>query len=301
MDAPVTFHPPLSRGLMIHGGLILFLIGISAWGLWQAGEARLGPVFLLYLSPVILSLGVLPLLGYRAYALWRAFYLLTRDGVRLHWGLREEDIPVADIKWVRAFDSNTAQLPRPLFYLPGAMIGVKQLPHERQIEYLAAASDKLVFIATEKKIFAISPEDPDAFLRTYQQFAELASFGAFEARSAYPAFLINRVWASSLARYLLLSGLILALALFAVVILIVPGRETVSLGYTPEGFPEEGLPAVQLFLLPVLNGFFFFADVLFGMFFFRRQNEQVLAYLLWGSSILSAALFGVAMLFIIAG
>jgi len=300
MDGPVIFHPPLRRGLAIHAGLILLLTVISVGGFWQAGEAQLGLVFLLYLLPAIFALGFLPYLGYRSYALWRASYSLSGDGIKLSWGLREEDIPLAAVEWVRAAEPVSAQYPRPRFYLPGAMIGVRQLPDGGQVEYLAAEPEKLIFIAVRDKIFAISPNDPEAFLNTYQRFTELPSLGRYEARSAYPAFLINRVWAFRPARYLLLGGLILALTLFVAVVLIVPGRERVFLGYNPEEIAGEGLPAVQLLLLPVFNGLFFLADILFGMFFFRRQSEQILACVLWGSSVLSGILFWVALLFILA-
>lgn len=300
MDAPLIFHPPVRRGLAIHGGLIVFLIFISIGGLWQATEVQLGPVILLYLVLAIIALGVLPFLVYRAYALWRASYILTRGGVQLRWGLREEDIPVTAIVWMRPVELTGMDFPRPWSYLPGAMIGVRQLPDGGQIEYLAAGPENLVLIATANKIFAISPAAPKVFLSSYQRFAESASEGSFAARSAYPAFLINRVWASRLARYLLLGGLSLALTLFVAVILIVPGREKIYLGYRPGEGLKEGLPAVQLFLLPVFNGLFYLADVLFGMFFYRRQNEQILAYLLWGASLLSGLLFWVALLFILA-
>lgn len=300
MAESVIFHPPLRRGLAIHAGLILGMIALSGGGFWQAGEAQLGPIFLLYLLPATFALGFLPYLGYRAYALWRASYTLSRDGIQLRWGLREEDIPISAIEWIHASGPETAQYLRPRFYLPGAMIGVRRLPNGNQVEYLAAEPDKLIFISVGNKVFAISPDDPQAFLGTYQRFAEMASYSGFAARSAYPAFLINRVWAFRPARYLLLSGLILALTLFAAVILIVPARERIFLGYSPEGVSGEGLPAVQLFLLPVFNGFFYLADALFGMYFFRRQSDQILACVLWCSSILSGILFWVALLFIVA-
>lgn len=296
----MVFHPPLRRGLAIHVGLILLLFAISAGGLWQAGEAQLGPIFLLYLLPAIIALGLLPLFGYRAYALRRASYILFKNGIELRWGLREEAIPLTDVEWIRAADPVAAMYPQLRFYLPGAMIGVRQLPEGGQIEYLAAEPDKLIFIATRDRIFAISPDDPKAFLSAYQRFVEMVSFGGFAARSTYPAFLFNRVWAFRLARYLLLSGLALTLTLFVAVILIVPGRERVFWGYRPEGIAGEGLPAVQLFLLPVFNGLFYLADLLFGMFFFRRQSERNLAYVLWGGGVLSGILFWIALLLILA-
>jgi hypothetical protein len=61
-----------------------------------------------------------------------------------------------------------------------------------------------------------------------------------------------------------------------------------------------------MLLLPVMSVFFYVTDFLLGLFFFRRaariESEaitwQTLAYLLWGSSILTTIFFlgGVALL-----
>jgi hypothetical protein len=49
----------------------------------------------------------------------------------------------------------------------------------------------------------------------------------------------------------------------------------------------------------VLNAFFFLADMLLGLFFYRRPESQVASYLLWGSGVLTALLFLGAVYFIL--
>jgi len=51
--------------------------------------------------------------------------------------------------------------------------------------------------------------------------------------------------------------------------------------------------------LPVLNTIFWTFDFFLGLFFFRRANQRLLAYLLWGTSVLVAALFWVALFIIL--
>jgi len=148
------------------------------------------------------------------------------------------------------------------------------------------------------RVFAISPADPDEFLRTYQRLSELGSLTPLPARSLYPAFLLARVWASKPARYLLLGGLILSLGLLVVVSLIVPSRPAISLGFNPDGTPTDLVPSVRMLLLPFLNSFFYLADLLAGLFFYRREGGQALAYLLWGSGVLTATFFLGAVIFI---
>jgi hypothetical protein len=240
-----------------------------------------------------------PILGYRAYALWRAAYLVEMGGLKLRWGLREEDIPMDAILWVRSGDELESSLPLPVLRLPGAVLGPRRTADGILVEYLAARPKGLVLIGTQGRVFAVSPADPGRFIQTYRRMAEYLPSGSFPARSAYPSFLIGRVWAERPARILLSSGLILAAILLVLVSLSIPARQTVSLGFDSDGTPTAGVPAVQLLLLPLLNGFFYLAEVLLGLFFFRRESGSDLAYLLWGSSILTGVLFLSALYFIL--
>lgn len=107
------FYPPHWRGLVIHiiGILASFAIGIL--GVWQLTRAQIGLAFLLYLIPVFVALVLVPLFGYRAYALWRASYLIERDGILLRWGLREVSIPMDHINTVRPSEDMEVRLPLP--------------------------------------------------------------------------------------------------------------------------------------------------------------------------------------------
>jgi hypothetical protein len=136
-------------------------------------------------------------------------------------------------------------------------------------------------------------------LRISQQFAELGSLSPFPARSVHPAFLLAQVWAVRSARYLLVAGLALTLVLFGVASVFIPSHSTVSLRLGSIGNPAGAVPSVQILLLPILNGFFYLADVLLGLFFFRRQSEQVIAYILWASSVFTSVLFLIALLSIL--
>jgi hypothetical protein len=164
-------------------------------------------------------------------------------------------------------------------------------------------------------MYAISPDDPAAFRRVYQRYAEMGSLTPLAARSVYPTFLVNRVWNEPLARYLLLAGLALSLVLLGWVSLVAPGYDQISLGFNPDGGLRDPVPAVQLLLLPLVNAFFFLTDLILGLFFYRRGDQQnptvalpqgkiipagqVLAYLLWSSGTLTALLFLVALVYLL--
>jgi len=307
-----VFLPPRTTGLIFHGAAILILLGLSAWGVWQASEADVGPVFLLYLAPALISTGLVPLLAYRAYALRSARYIMQRDGILLTWGLRAEDIPMDAIDWVLPSSSMNYKLPLPWLYWPGALLGGRLAPGGKRVHFLASRSRQLILIAVAERIFAISPEDPQAFLQAFQGFMEMGSLAPLPARSVYPGFLLARVWQTPPARYLLLSGLLLNLVTLILVVLAAPSGEQITLGF---GAGREPVPAVRLLLLPVISGLFFLVDFFLGLFLFRRTESQItptpfignmwiipgrtIAYLLWSSGVVASALFLMAVAFII--
>lgn len=299
MTDSLIFYPPHRLGLITQIAAILLLVIVGALGLWQAAQSPVGPGFLLYLIPVLLAMILIPLIGYRTYSLWRAYYLLERDGIYLRWGLREEIIPMDLVTWVRTEEDLATNLPRPWFRWPGAILGVRSLPEGIKVEYLAAQSKNLILISAANSLFVISPSNPEEFLLAYYRFAELGSLAPLTAHSAYPANLLRRIWAAPYARYLLLGGLLASILLLVLVSLFIPALSTVSLRLNQDGSPTEMLPSAFLLLLPVLNGVFYFSNALLGMYLFRSDGQRTLAYLLWGSGLFTAFLFLIAVIFVI--
>lgn len=292
-----TFQPPRRLGMVTLSGAMALLALTGAVGLWQATLADIGPTFILFLLPSFLAFAAIPFLAYRVYALQNAHYTLEREGVRLQWGLRGEVIPIQEILWMHPAAGIEAPLPLPLLRLPGGVLGVRRFSGAegeggaREIEYLASSTRGLILIATQGRIYAISPADPKAFLRAFQIFTEMGSLTPLAAHSVYPTFLVSQVWASAPARLLLVGSVSLSLALLVWVSLAIPGRATVNLGFHPDGSAKEAVPAVQMLLLPVVNTIFVLGSILLGLFFYRRQESQPLSYVLWGSSALTPLLF----------
>lgn len=312
MEDRKTFLPPRRLGLIFQPIVSLLLVIIIIWGFWQAFNVTIGPLFVIYILLALLGVGLVPLLVYRSYALYRASYALERDGMLLRWGLRLEDIPMSSVLWVYHASQLEKPLPRPLVRWPGSVIGVRRLPEGNRVEYLAASTKQLIYIATSERIFGISPEEPDEFLTTFQRYMELGSLTPLTARSMFPGFLLARVWRTRTARYLLLGGLSLNLLLLTWVSFVVPSRSQITLGFALEGDP---VPTARLLLLPLLSGFFFLFDIFLGLFLFRRGDipaagpsggrgfllisGKLMAYLLWVSAIITAFLFLLAVFFIL--
>jgi hypothetical protein len=127
----------------------------------------------------------------------------------------------------------------------------------------------------------------------------MGSLTPLSSISVLPAAYLSQVWGNAVARWLLTVGFLLTLVLFAGVSLLVPNIQTVSLGFYPTGFPLPGGPSAQLILLPILGIFVFVIDLATGLFFFRRPNERIIAYIVWGSAIVTSLLLIAAAAFIL--
>jgi hypothetical protein len=278
-------------GVLFHAALIVLLSGAGILGLEQASLAEAGPAFLLFVFPFLLVVVLVPYLFYRIYALWVASYILERDGIRLRWGLRAEDIPMDQVLWAELAADLEDPLPLPWLRWPGNLVGVHRYPDGTRLEFMAAQRDSLIVIATEKNVFAISPRDAAGFLKLYRRLAELGSLTPLEPRSVYPTILVSHSWSELPARILMLAGALLSLILLAWVSLAIPQYPEIAMRLTPSGSALDTQPAFRLMLLPVVNAFFFLADLLLGLFFFRRAERRPLAFLLWVTGSLTPILF----------
>ncbi len=293
------FRPPRRTGIIFHGVAILILSGLGALGILKASLSESGPTFLLYLLGALLAIASLPVLVYRVYALQQARYVLARDGIKLFWGLRREEIPIDTVSWVVSVTQNQMTLSKPFFRIPGAILGVQTQANGMPVEFLASSEKNLVVIVTSSRTFAISPANMTEFLSTYRKLAEFGSLAPIQSASVYPTFLLARSWADRPARILLITSAVLALGLIGWVSLSIPNHPMTALRLNADGSPVELVPGIRLLLLPVLNTFFFIADLLLGLFFYRRKDTQSLGYLMWASSALTSLLFSVAVFIIL--
>jgi hypothetical protein len=299
VNRETIYRPPTRLGIVVHAGAALLITAAGAVGLWGAAHANIGPVFLLYLLPAALAAGLGPLLLYQAGALNACAYILSRDGLRLRWGLRREDIPLTQVEWLRPAQEAVGKVPLPWLRLPGVLRGERKLAGVGPLEFMASDASRLLLIGTPGRVFAISPADPQAFMLSFQRATEMGSLTPLERASVYPSGLVGGVWEDRTARVTLLLGLGLSLLLLVWVSLSVPGRTEITLGFDPNGGPRILAPPVRLMLLPVLNGLFFLIDLLAGLFFYRRSEHRSLAYLLWGGAALTGFFFTAAVAFIL--
>jgi hypothetical protein len=293
-----TFRPPRRRGLVFHIGAALAFSSAGGIAFWYSMEQEVGLYFVVLLAVSLLLLSPVPLIVYRAYALSRATYRLEREGLRLRWGLRAEDIPLNSIEWVRPASELGFHLPQPGFSWPGALLGFSTVSELGQIEFIASDSENLTLIATPTHIFAISPANPRAFMQAFQRTSEMGSITPMAAFSALPAAYIRQVWKDRFARQAILISLLLTIGLLVSVILIIPTRLQVSVGFEPDGLPLPPMPTAKLLLLPTLSGLMAVVSILTGLYYYRNEKQRIAAYVILGGAGITPLLLILALVFI---
>ena len=301
MNNPKIGHfPPAKRsGTTTHVIIILILAGISVWGFLNLSNTAVGPSYVSYLLIALLSFAPIPFFGYRAYALQRADYYIDRDSLAAIWGLRVEDIPLTDIEWVRPATDLTNPLLLPRLRLPGAVLGTRRHPDLGLVEFIASDTKNLILIATSKRVFAISPENPAALVQTFARATELGSLTPAKPVSVYPSFIITQAWENPVARFLWMSGLFLNLGLFVWVGILIPSLSQIPSGFNALGNPVETAPASQLILLPLVSAFMYVVSIIAGLYFYRWDPQRPLSFIVWVSSTVCAVLLLIAVLFIV--
>ncbi len=292
------FPPDKRAGLLIHGIFLIILLIVSAWGFVQLSRVGVGPNFVVFLLIGLIAFAPLPLLGYRAYALLRAAYILDRDSLELRWGLRNEAIPLSDIEWVRSVRDLTSPLRLPPIPMPGAVLGLRRHRDLGVVEFIASSTRNLLLVATAKRVYAISPADPVEFAQTFARAVELGSLTPAKPKSIYPSFVVSSAWESALVRFVWLAALFLNLGLMAWIGLLIPSSARIALGYGPDGTPDL-VPSAQLVILPLASTFLAMVGWAAGLYFFRWEKRRMVSLIIWISSALASLLFLVAVLFVI--
>lgn len=293
------FPPPKRRGLALHLGLLLALAGLSVWGFWNVGRSTVGPNLVIFLLDGLLALAPIPLFAYRAYALWRADYILDRDSLELRWGLRDEDIPLTGIEWIRPVHDLSTPLRLPWLPMPGAVLGLRRHPDLGIVEFLASDTKNLLLVGTARRVYAISPAQAALFVQTFARTIEMGSLTPATPKSIYPSFVFSQAWENPLVRFLWLTGFFLNIGLFIWVGMIIPALGRVPLGFDPFGAPLPPSPAAQLILLPIESGLLYLTGLFAGLYYHRWKGYRLLAILIWASSALTGLVFLLAVLFLV--
>lgn len=294
-----VFRPPRTAGFLLHVGLFLVLLAGIVILMIQIFSRPVGWSLALYLIGSLLLIVLLPFIAYRGYALLHASYTIERDGLRVRWGLRSEDVPLTEVLWVREAADLVVPLRLPRFSLPGAILGESKHEELGRMEFIASDASSLVIVSAFNKTFILSPEDPADFTRRFQRVIEMGSLAPISPHTAVPAAFFKQVFKDRLGKVLVPFSVALAILVMLITSLLIPFKELMPLGYDRTGQPLEAVPSSRLLLLPVIGLIMNLIDLIGGFYAYRRPETRVTAYFLWAAGIITSLLLLIAVLLLI--
>lgn len=249
-----------------------------------------GWMLILFLIGALLLIAILPFAVYRGYALLHATYTVERDGLKVRWGLRSEDIPLTEIIWVRPANDLQNPLRLPAFSVPGAILGRSTHQELGDVEFISSSISKLVIVASVDKTIILSPEDPEDFVYKFQRMIEMGSLYPITPHTAVPVAFIQQIISDKISRIMIIAMSALTLLLVITASLLIPLKPVVSLGYDLQGTLLPPVRSNRLLLLPIISVIFTIFNLVAGTFFFRRIETRMISYFVWAAGILTPLL-----------
>ena len=162
----MLWKPPRSLvSLLLLAGLLVALLAVDIVLAWTLTRSEVGLRALALALVIALSLPVLAVL---AYWLWGALtlrYTLDRNALTVHWAGATHVIPLPIVqRLVPGTELPTAPRVQGL-RLPGYTVGQAELPDlGRTLFFSTRPLAEQVFVVTPLQTYALSPDDPAAFL-----------------------------------------------------------------------------------------------------------------------------------------
>ncbi len=273
-------------GLSVGIGLMVAIIVVDVGLIWLAATRPLTiGTFIIGLA-VLVSLGLLGLIGYWLYGLAYSGYSLDRNVLVIHWGLTEQTIPTGQIERVLTGDEVEGHIQ---FYggmWPGYCVGYGEVPGAGPAFFYATIPPRhQVYIVTPGLTYGISPADREGFLESLHKRLQMGPTQIVEQSSRRPGFLNWAIWQDRLGLFLLATGFLAVLALTGLLCFQFPALPwLVPLHFDAAGSPDRlGLQG-QIFIIPLIGLLTILLNGALGMLVYRR--ERMASYLLWGGAIL---------------
>jgi hypothetical protein len=277
-----------SKGLGLGSGLclalVIILVDINLIWLAANRPLMLG-TFIIGLA-VLISLGLLGLLGYWLYGLAQSGYSLDRNALIIHWGPTEQTIPGGQIE--RVFLGNEIK-DRIQFYggiWPGHCVGYGEVPDTGPTLFYATVPPRQqIYVVTPTLTYGISPADREGFVESLHKRLEMGPTQIVEQSSKRPDFLEWAFWQDRLGLILLAVGFMAVLALAGLLCFKYPALpHMVPLHFDAVGNPDRLETRGQIFILPLIGLLALLLNGSLGGLAYRR--ERMASYLLWGGTIL---------------
>lgn len=274
------------RGLSAGIGLMVAIILVNVGLIWLAVTRPLSVGTFIVGLAVLVSLGLLGLVGYWLYGLARSGYLLDRNALVIRWGPAEQTIPAGNIERVLTGDEIEGYIRFHGGIWPGHCVGYGEVPGAGPaLFYATVPPRRQIYVVTPGLTYGISPANREGFLESLRTRLEMGPTQIVEQSSRRPAFLDWPLWRDRLGLALLAAGFLALLALIGYLCFQFPALpRLVPLHFNVVGNPDRLGHRGQIFVLPLIGLLALLLNGALGWLAYRR--ERMASYLLWGGAIL---------------
>jgi len=296
----LTWRAKFSAGLPLGILFVGLIVAFDGWLLNRLFNQDIRVQELNFLSflmglGVLLSVPALLFLAYQTVSCLTLRYRLDRNGIVIRWGSTERTISIRDVRRILAGHQlgGTVVQRRGLRW-PGYERGEGQVPGIGRTCFLATRplADQLLLV-TPGQAFAISPHDPEGFLKAFEARRELGPNRLLEPGVRHASWFTWPLWTDQTAWVLLGVASIINLGLFGYLCARFPGLDLqLPLHFSNQGLVDRIGTKAELFALPIIGLIILGANLALGLALYKRERAG--SYLLWGAAAAAQALFWLA-------
>jgi hypothetical protein len=278
---------------------LLAMLGLLGVDILLIAGLRTRPVDGLTFILVLIVLGnllALFYLGYRSFGALTLEYWVDRDGVTLVWGPTRQIVPMGMIRNViQPPQVASADAPEPWHW---------PCPHRRRMHtdlfgpvnaYGTRPLSEQVVLVTDGECYAISPADPQGFLRALQERFALGANRILEPELRRPPIWTWELWRDRAALLLIGLGLLGLLVMFGALCFRYPELSAdLPLHFDVTGIPDRISPKSELFMLPAIGLVVWLINTAAGIWLYRHVQRGA-AYLFWLGALVVQGIAGLAL------
>jgi hypothetical protein len=276
----------IRRGLSLGVGVFVFIVLVDTGLIVLATSRPFGFGTYLIALAVLVSFGLLIVIGFLSYSLATSRYLLDRNALIIQWGPMEQTIPTHAIERVFTGEEFDAEVHLQGGVWPGHWVGYGEIEGLGQALFYATLSpQEQIYLVTPGLVYGISPRNAEEFLQSLHRRMQMGPTQVMEQTSRRPAVLEWPIWRDDLGLMFLGGSFLILLALvgflsyqFPFLPLLIP------LHFDAAGVADQFRPRSTLFIIPLIGLLALLLNSVLGFLAYRR--DRMASYLLWAAAIL---------------
>ncbi len=254
---------------------------------WQIDIGAFGLLLLL-----IISLLAAVWVAYRLIAAVTLTYAIDRNGLYIRWAGNQAVVPLEQVVTIDV-GAGPVFLPFGIFQRVGAYWGTAFAGDKPLHLYATLPPDSCLIIYTADAAYAVSPEDPEAFVQDLEQRRNLGATKPLQPTIEYSRVFHHAFWRDRTVLGLVVAAVVINLLALALIAATYPSLAlAVEMRFDATGEVAELRPRHQVLFLPLAALGLSLFNTATGMILYRRLPTG--ARLLQSASVIVQLLFLVA-------